>query len=106
MGGKIATENIDQDYIANFYMWVYGTIKFLDVNFPYDYGSFMHYSPYGFTKNNLATIVALDTKYERTMGQREKAAFYDYKQMNRLYFSRTGRYSNRFFNRHIYLTDC
>lgn len=87
---RIATENIIEDYAANFFLWSYGTIKFLDVNFPYDFGSFMHYDAYGFTKNNLPTIIPLDTVYEKTMGQREKASFYDYKQINRLYFSRTG----------------
>ena len=86
----IATANIEQDYVANFFMWVYGTIRFSDVTFPYDFGSFMHYDAYGFTNNNLPTIVPFDSLYERTMGQRERAAFYDYKQINRLYCTRTG----------------
>jgi hypothetical protein len=86
----IVTQNIQPNYIANFLMWPYGTIRFLDVTFPYDFGSLMHYDPYGFTINNQPTIVPLDTRYERTMGQRERAAFHDYKQMNRLYFSRDG----------------
>ena len=86
----IMTANIIQDYIANFYMWAYGTIRFSDVTFPYDFGSLMHYDSYGFTNNNQPTIVPFDTRYQKTMGQREKAAFYDYKQMTRLYFNRAG----------------
>ncbi|CAF1199636.1 unnamed protein product [Adineta ricciae] len=84
----IVSANIITDYAANFYKWYYGTIRFLDTTFPYDFGSFMHYDAYGFTNNGEATIVPLDVRYARTMGQREKAAFYDYKQMNRLYFNR------------------
>ena len=86
----IVSANIITDYAANFYKWYYGTIRFLDTTFPYDFGSFMHYDAYGFTNNGEATIVPLDVRYARTMGQREKAAFYDYKQMNRLYFNRAG----------------
>jgi hypothetical protein len=90
----IATANIDQDYAANFFMWSYGTIKFSDVTFPYDFGSLMHYDAYGFSNNGQPTIVPLDSLYERTMGQRERAAFYDYKKINRLYCTRTGRKIN------------
>lgn len=87
---RIATENISPSSLVNFYLWRYGTVRFLDVPFPYDFGSFMHYSPYGFSINNEKTIVPLDSLYDRTMGQRERAAFYDYKQMNRLYCTRRG----------------
>jgi hypothetical protein len=59
--------------------------------FPYDFGSFMHYDSYGFSKNGEPTIIPLDGRYAKTMGQREKAAFYDYKQINRLYCNRAGR---------------
>jgi len=86
----IVTANIDSDYLSNFYMWYYGTIQFSDVNFPYDFGSFMHYQPYGFSNNGEKTIESLDILYERTFGQRERAAFYDYKAINRLYCTRTG----------------
>lgn len=87
----IATDNIDQDYIVNFFMWIYGTITFSDVNIPYDFGSFMHYEPFGFTNNGRPTIVARDAVYERTFGQRQVASFYDYKQINRLYCIRQGK---------------
>jgi hypothetical protein len=87
----IATANIQQDYAGNFFKWMYGTIKFLDMNFPYDFGSFMHYDSYGFSKNGEPTIIPFDGRYAKTMGQREKAAFYDYKQINRLYCNRAGR---------------
>jgi hypothetical protein len=78
---------------------MYGTIKFSDVSFPYDFGSLMHYDAYGFTKNGLPTIIPLDSIYEQTMGQRERAAFYDYKQINRLYCTRTGRKQKLFSNK-------
>ncbi|UJR36495.1 hypothetical protein I4U23_029216 [Adineta vaga] len=86
---SLVSANIMEDYAGNFYKWYYGTIKFTDTTFPYDFGSFMHYDGYGFSKNGDATIIPIDTRYQRTIGQREKAAFYDYKQINRLYFSRT-----------------
>lgn len=86
----IVTANIDSDYLSNFYMWYYGTIRFTDVTFPYDFGSFMHYESYGFSNNGQRTIVPLDSLYERTLGQRQRAAFYDYKAINRLYCTRTG----------------
>jgi hypothetical protein len=95
----IATQNLNQDYAANFFIWMYGTIKFSDVSFPYDFGSLMHYDAYGFTKNGLPTIIPLDSIYEQTMGQRERAAFYDYKQINRLYCTRTGRKQKLFSNK-------
>ena len=87
----IATANIDQDYVGNFFIWIYGTIRFLDVNMPYDFGSFMQYEAYGFSNNGLPTIVPRDTVYQRTMGQREAGSFYDFKQINRLYCTRAGR---------------
>lgn len=87
----IATKNIDQDYLANFFIWLYGTIQFLDVHFLYDFGSFMHYEAYGFSNNGLPTIIPRNSVYEKTMGQREAASFYDYKQINRLYCTRTGK---------------
>lgn len=66
-------------------MWAFGTIRFSDVVFPYDYGSVMHYESYAFSKNALPTIVPTDARYTKTMGQRERAAFHDYKEINRLY---------------------
>jgi hypothetical protein len=86
----IASENIQQDYAGNFFMWPYGTILFSDVTFPYDFGSFMHYDSYAFSNNNLPTIIPFDTRFQKTMGQRERAAFYDYKEINRLYCTRSG----------------
>ncbi|CAF4655048.1 unnamed protein product [Rotaria sp. Silwood1] len=83
---SIATSNIQEDFAGNFFIWIFGTIRFSDVTFPYDYGSFMHYDSYAFSKNNEPTIIPYESRYEKTMGQRERAAFYDYKQMNRLYY--------------------
>ena len=87
----IATENINQYYMVNFAIWLYDTITFSDVNMPYDFGSFMHYEAVGFSTNGQPTIVARDAVYEKTFGQREAASFYDYKQINRLYCTRTGK---------------
>ena len=82
---RIVLANIDQTYVGNFLKWSYGTLFFSDVNLPYDFGSFMHYDAFAFSSNYKQTIVALDTRYERTMGQRQTASFYDYKSINRLY---------------------
>jgi hypothetical protein len=87
----INTGNIEQEYAANFFIWSFGTLRFLDVDLPYDFGSLMHYNSYAFSKNDLPTIVPLDSRYERTLGQRELASFYDYKSINRLYCARPGR---------------
>ena len=87
----IMPENIGQEHAANFFMWSFGTLRFLDVDLPYDFGSFMHYSSFAFSRNSQPTIVPLDTRYERTMGQREAASFYDYKAINRVYCFRTGK---------------
>ncbi|CAF4264667.1 unnamed protein product, partial [Rotaria magnacalcarata] len=87
---SIATSNIISDYAGNFFIWSMGTIQFPDAHFPYDYGSIMHYDAYAFSNNDLPTIIALDSQYGKTMGQRQRAAFYDYKQINRLYCTRTG----------------
>lgn len=92
---SIVTDNIQQDFIGNFFMWTYGTIRFSDVNFPYEYGSMMHYEAYAFSNNNQPTIIPYDSRYEKTMGQRDRATFYDYKQINRLYCMRQGIISNR-----------
>ena len=88
---NIVFDNIQTEYSANFFLWTYGTIRFLDVDLPYDFGSIMHYNSLAFTKNYRATITALDTRFGRTMGQRDQATFYDYKSINRLYCTRTGR---------------
>lgn len=51
---------------------------------PYDYGSIMHYGPKAFSKNGLATIVALKHGGNQ-MGQRTALSANDIRQINQLY---------------------
>ena len=87
---SIIPSNIQEDYVNNFVMWESGTIQFTDIAFPYEYGSLMHYDSYAFSRNNQPTIIPRERRYKKTMGQREGATFYDYKQINRLYCTRLG----------------
>ena len=98
---RIISANIVQTFAANFFMWSYGTLKFPDVNLPYDFGSFMHYNALAFSKGAQPTIVALDSRYERTMGQRQAASFYDYKSINRLYCLQSSMRRERERNEHL-----
>ena len=87
---NIVSANLQSEYAANFFLWSFGTIRFLNVDLPYEFASIMHYNPLAFSKNNRPTITALDRRFERTMGQRDQATFYDYKSINRLYCTRPG----------------
>uniref|UniRef100_A0A0K0FWS1 Metalloendopeptidase n=1 Tax=Strongyloides venezuelensis TaxID=75913 RepID=A0A0K0FWS1_STRVS len=49
---------------------------------PYDFGSVMHYKRFDFSKNGNQTIVAIDGKYDKTMGQRNRLSFNDIKLIN------------------------
>ena len=55
---------------------------------PYDFGSVMHYDGRvsGFTYNsNQYAIIAKDSNYQNTMGQRNGPSFIDYKQVSQLF---------------------
>lgn len=90
----VMTSNIDDSFLGNFFIWSFGTIQFADTSLPYDYASLLHYNAFGFSRNGQPTIVTLDPRYERTIGQREVATFYDYKSINRLYCARSSTKNN------------
>uniref|UniRef100_A0A914VHV0 Metalloendopeptidase n=1 Tax=Plectus sambesii TaxID=2011161 RepID=A0A914VHV0_9BILA len=53
---------------------------------PYDYGSVMHYRSDAFAKDeSLPVLIAADSKYRQTMGQRRAPSFLDVLTMNRHY---------------------
>ncbi|KHJ98809.1 astacin, partial [Oesophagostomum dentatum] len=76
--------NIDSSQQYNFEKLTSATENHFGLG--YDYGSVMHYSPYGFAINyNIPTMTARDTNYQNMMGQRETPLLYDVKQLNLMY---------------------
>lgn len=80
---RIAVENIQEGKEHNFE-------KFDDIivdNFDqeYDYGSVLHYSPYGFSKNGEMTIVPFKAGAEQIMGQRQQMSDRDINKLNIMY---------------------
>ncbi|GMR49790.1 hypothetical protein PMAYCL1PPCAC_19985, partial [Pristionchus mayeri] len=52
----------------------------------YDYGSVLHYDPYGFALDDeIPVLTSKDANSQWSMGQRERAAFSDVAMVNALY---------------------
>uniref|UniRef100_A0A7E4W2H7 Metalloendopeptidase n=1 Tax=Panagrellus redivivus TaxID=6233 RepID=A0A7E4W2H7_PANRE len=80
--------NIDVDNIKEAMIHNYSPVsKDLVMTFGvrYDYGSLMHYDPYGFNKYNRPVITTKDPDYFFTIGQRETIAFADFKKVHYAY---------------------
>uniref|UniRef100_A0A0N5C6Z4 Metalloendopeptidase n=1 Tax=Strongyloides papillosus TaxID=174720 RepID=A0A0N5C6Z4_STREA len=84
---SIKTENIIAGKESNFVANVPGYVD--EYGIPYDFGSVMHYKRFDFSKNGNQTIVAKDTKYDKTMGQRTRLFFNDIKLINFKYCNST-----------------
>uniref|UniRef100_A0A8R1ENA6 Metalloendopeptidase n=1 Tax=Caenorhabditis japonica TaxID=281687 RepID=A0A8R1ENA6_CAEJA len=80
----IDLSNILPNQQYNFQKMPLSTAQLLNV--PYDYGSVMQYYPYAFAiDSSKYTILAKDSKYQNSMGQREAPAFSDLIAVNTLY---------------------
>ncbi|CRK90533.1 CLUMA_CG004237, isoform A [Clunio marinus] len=84
---KINFDNIEKGFESNFARYRNSEVSYFDTG--YDYGSVMHYSPYGFSKNGLKTIEpikeAKDSDKAQQMGQREGMSDGDVKRLNNMY---------------------
>uniref|UniRef100_A0A0N5C6Z2 Zinc metalloproteinase n=1 Tax=Strongyloides papillosus TaxID=174720 RepID=A0A0N5C6Z2_STREA len=83
----IKTEDIIAGKESNFAGSIPGYVN--EYGIPYDFGSVMHYGRFSFSKNGNQTIVAIDGKYDKTMGQRKKLSFNDIKLINFKYCNST-----------------
>ncbi|XP_060644802.1 seminal metalloprotease 1-like [Drosophila nasuta] len=79
----IATENIADGKEHNFEKYSENLVENFDQT--YDYGSVMHYTPYGFSKNGEMTIVPLEEGAEKVMGQRVQMSQIDIDKLNIMY---------------------
>jgi hypothetical protein len=77
----IVWENIYPEYRDNFRVENNPLIK--EQNYPYDYGSIMHYGPTGFSFNGLPTIIPKDPTAE--IGQRIDLSVYDIQKARAIY---------------------
>ncbi|XP_031629453.1 seminal metalloprotease 1-like [Contarinia nasturtii] len=75
--------NIRSGYEHNFAK--FNNTEVTNFNTTYDYGSVMHYSAYGFSKNGNATIVPVDESFLGKIGQREKLSEKDIFKLNTMY---------------------
>ncbi|KAH8293081.1 hypothetical protein KR044_000944, partial [Drosophila immigrans] len=80
---RIATENIVDGKEHNFEKYSESLVENFDQT--YDYGSVMHYTPYGFSKNGEMTIVPLEEGAEKLMGQRLELSKIDIDKLNIMY---------------------
>ena len=80
---RIATENIIDGKQHNFEKYDEHLVDNFDQD--YDYGSVMHYTPYGFSKNGEMTIVPLESGAEKFMGQRLDLTTKDINKLNIMY---------------------
>ncbi|KAH8293078.1 hypothetical protein KR044_000940 [Drosophila immigrans] len=80
---KIMEENIIKGTEFNFKK--YDETELGDFGVPYDYSSILHYGPKGFSKNGEPTIVALDPRGQKKMGQRRALSDGDVIRLNTMY---------------------
>uniref|UniRef100_A0A0N4ZGX9 Zinc metalloproteinase n=1 Tax=Parastrongyloides trichosuri TaxID=131310 RepID=A0A0N4ZGX9_PARTI len=80
---KINTTNILAGQEHNFVI----VTSELNYSIPYDYGSAMQYRRNAFTSNGSPTMLPTNGLFGRTMGQREKLSFNDFKYLNLKYCS-------------------
>lgn len=80
---RIAFENIADGKEHNFEKYDENIVDNFDQD--YDYGSVMHYTPYGFSKNGEMTIVPLKLGAEKIMGQRLQLSTTDINKLNIMY---------------------
>ncbi|XP_014662085.1 PREDICTED: zinc metalloproteinase nas-13-like [Priapulus caudatus] len=78
----IMWENIEQEYEHNFNKYDESTVT--QFGFPYDYGSVMHYSSYGFSTNGEPTIMPLYV-YLDDIGQRDGFSATDVDKLDAMY---------------------
>uniref|UniRef100_A0A0K0FTJ2 Zinc metalloproteinase n=1 Tax=Strongyloides venezuelensis TaxID=75913 RepID=A0A0K0FTJ2_STRVS len=77
---SVKTENIVAGKESQFTSSLPGYVS--EYGIPYDFGSVMHYGRFDFSKNGNQTIVALNTMFDKTMGQRNMLSFNDVKLIN------------------------
>ncbi|EDV99283.1 seminal metalloprotease 1 [Drosophila grimshawi] len=80
---RIVTENIVEGKEHNFDKYDEGMVDNFDQT--YDYGSVLHYTPYGFSKNGEMTIVPLIAGGDKIMGQRLQMSQTDINRLNVMY---------------------
>ncbi|XP_017860281.1 PREDICTED: zinc metalloproteinase nas-4-like [Drosophila arizonae] len=80
---RIAYENIEKGKEQNFDKFDNDKVDNFDQE--YDYGSVLHYSPYGFSKNGEMTIVPFKEGAEKQMGQRLQMSQRDINKLNIMY---------------------
>lgn len=80
---RIVLENIQDGKEHNFQKYDENKVDNFDQT--YDYGSVMHYTPYGFSKNGEMTIVPLEEGAEKRMGQRLQMSDADINKLNTMY---------------------
>ncbi|KAE9412590.1 hypothetical protein Angca_010273, partial [Angiostrongylus cantonensis] len=85
---RVLTQNIDvrrDEYTAHHYDFGKVSKKLADVyGLTYDYGSVMHYDELSGSTNNQLTLIALDPRYQKTMGS-ELISFSDIFMINEHY---------------------
>ncbi|EDW64327.1 seminal metalloprotease 1 [Drosophila virilis] len=80
---RIVLENIQEGKEHNFQKYDENRVDNFDQT--YDYGSVLHYTPYGFSKNGEMTIVPLEEGAEKRMGQRLQMSEADINKLNTMY---------------------